>query len=198
MNKPGVSGRVGTPAPVSAQDHILGPTDAPVTMIEYSDFQCPACAQYHPYVKRLVSEASTTLRLVYRHFPLDNIRPDGQVQHPNAVPAAIAAEAASRQGKFWEMHDLLFENQNDWAELKDANPVFETYATKLGLDLAKFKADLADKTIESGIQAEKSEGIRLGIDHTPTFFINGKVIDNPQSYEQFKTIVDAAASAGSR
>jgi protein-disulfide isomerase len=194
MNKsPSSLPKVGVPAPVTATDHILGPVDAPVTLIEYSDFQCPACELYYSMVKQLVNESSTTMRLVYRHFPLDEVLPGGQVQHPNADAAAEASEAAGAQGKFWEMYDLLFANHTDWTELPDPTAVFVGYATKIGLNVDQFKKDLVSQPIRDVVQADKSEGVSLGINQTPTFFVNGKAIVNPQSYEAFKALIDSAA-----
>jgi len=187
MNKPTNGGSAGTPAPVSAADHVRGPADAKVTMIEYSDFQCPACEAYYPVVEKLMAESSSTIRMVYRHFPLP--------QHANAIPAAMASEAANAQGKFWEMYNMLFTNHVDWTELNDPTPVFVGYATKLGLDIDKFKADLSSSTLRDIITNDSNEGVKIGINATPTFFINGKAIQNPQSYEQFKSIIDAAVGS---
>lgn len=189
MNK-GSATNLTAPAPVTSADHVLGSATVPVTLLEYSDFQCPACESYYPLVTRLYNESSSTMRLVYRHFPLS--------QHPNAVPAAMASEAAGVQGKFWEMYDQLFTNHADWTELADPTPVFVGYAAKLGLNTAEFKADLSSSTLADIINGDQNEGIHIGIDHTPTFFINGKVIDNPQGYEQFKALIDAAASSSSQ
>lgn len=190
--------RLGEPRPIDSTDYSIGPMDAPVTLIEYSDFQCPACENYYPLVKRLVDESSTTLRFSYRHFPLDNLLPDGTVQHPNANIAAMAAEAAGAQGKFWEMYDTLFSDHENWTELKDPKPVFMTYAAKIGLNTNRFAEDLSSTTLSAKIRAEKDEGIKVGINSTPTFFVNGKAIANPQSYEQFKAIIDEAAKSGAK
>ena len=188
MNKPmpGSSESLGTPAPVTSADHVRGNPDAPVTLIEYSDFQCPACRSYHPLIERLMTEASTTVRLVYRHFPLP--------QHQNAELASQASEAAGVQGKFWDMYHLLFENQDDFETIPDGTAVFAGYASKLGLNMEQYARDLASSTLKTHIDAEADEGRTIGIDHTPTFFVNGKVIDNPQSYDEFKAVIDKAAS----
>lgn len=178
---------VGTPSPVTVDDHIRGPVGAPVTLIEFADFQCPACESYEPLLQKLESAASTTLRVVYRHYPLS--------QHKNAMPAARAAEAAAMQGKFWEMHDMIFAEHTDWTELADATPIFEGYATKLGLDIDKFRADMAGSAAETRIQRDLGEAGRINVAYTPTFFVNGKAIANPKSYEEFKSIIDAAAQA---
>ncbi len=191
MNKPlPTSGSRGTPPPVAADDHVRGSATAPVTLIEYSDYQCPACETYYPLVEKLWQESSSTLRLVYRNFPLP--------QHANAIPSALAAEAAANQGKYWQMYSLIFENHADWQDLSDPTSVFVGYANRLGLDMAKYNSDVAAKSGMTKIQADQDGGQSIGIDATPTFFINGKAIVNPQSYDQFKTLIDAAAAGSAR
>lgn len=190
MNKPTPASGPSAAAPVSADDHILGPKNASVTMIEYGDFQCPACGAYYPLVKKLTQEASTTLRIVFRHFPLP--------QHANAPITSQAAEAASLQGKFWEMYDMIYENQSEWSNLPDAHAVLIGYAQKIGLDMVKFKADLDSNAVKDAVAQDAAEGQKIGINATPTFFINGKVIANPQSYAAFKALIEAAASGSSK
>ncbi|MBU6427084.1 DsbA family protein [Patescibacteria group bacterium] len=190
MKKPLPTATVTAPAPISATDHVKGPSNAPVTLIEYSDFECPACEQYYPVVTQLLSDEAGKIQFVYRHFPLP--------QHTNAVPAAMASEAAAAQGKFWDMYDLLFTNHADWVDLSDPTSVFVGYATKLGLNVDQFKTDLASSTLRDRINADLQEGTQIGIDATPTFFVNGKAITNPSSYDQFKSIIDAAASSTAR
>lgn len=190
MNKPSAGTGPTSAGAVTAQDHVLGPKNASVTMIEYGDFQCPACGAYFPLVKRLTQEASTTLRLVFRHFPL--------AQHANAPITAQASEAAALQGKFWEMYDMIYENQAEWSNLPDAHATLIGYAQKLGLDMVKFKADLDSSAVKDAVAADADEGHKIGINATPTFFINGKVIANPQSYEAFKALIEAAASGSSK
>jgi protein-disulfide isomerase len=175
-----------SPAPISANDHTLGASTSPVTLIEYSDFQCPACHSYYPVVTKLLSEMGTSTYFVYRHFPLG--------QHPNAIPAAIASEAASEQGKFWDMYNILFTEYDDWVNLPDPTSVFIGYATKAGLNVSKFTNDLSSTTLRDKVAAERDEGIDIGINSTPTFFVNGKVIKTPSSYDEFKTIIQSAAS----
>jgi protein-disulfide isomerase len=193
MNRPGQGGKTGEPAPISADDHSIGKADAPVTVIEYSDFQCPACETYYPVVKKLIEESSSTMRFAYRHFPLNDKLPNGTIQHPNAIASAMAAEAAGLQGKFWEMSDLIFTNHTEWTEESDPTPVFLRYATQLGLDKTKFLADLNNPTLRQKIDAQKSEGTRIGVSYTPSFFVNGKLINNPPTYDEFKSIIESAA-----
>ncbi len=185
MNKAPIStgSTYGTPAAVTATDHVRGSMNAPVTLIEYGDFQCPACGIYFPYVEKIFNQSSTTMRLVFRNFPLP--------QHANAIPAALAAEAAGAQGKYWEMYSMLYANQKEWSEVPDASPIFEKYATQIGLSLNAYKASLKDPSLKGKIVADKTEGDNIGIDQTPTFFLNGKLI-RPNNYDEFKSLVQKA------
>jgi protein-disulfide isomerase len=167
-----------------------GNNNAPVTLIEYSDFQCPACASYYPLVKELHEEFGDNLKIVYRHYPLTQI-------HPYAQPAAHAAEAAGRQGKFWEMHDKLFDNQRGWASATatQVDETFLSYAEDLGLDLTQFENDMSASKTTDAVAADRAAGNRTGVRGTPTFVLQGEVIDNPQSYDQFRNLIIAAFNA---
>src|SRR3990172_8750695 len=164
---------------ITESDWVRGKREAPVTLVEYGDFQCPACGAYYQVLLQLEKEFPDRLRVVWRQFPLTTI-------HANAWDAAEAAEAAGRQGKFWEMHDVLFENQKEWT----GTGKFEGYAVKIGLDVNKWKTDLSDKGIEEKIRADQSSGIDLDVSGTPTFFVNGKKIGLPGGVEEFKKILD--------
>lgn len=166
---------------VSADDHVLG--EGSVILVEYSDFQCPACKAYSPLLKQLQEDFQGKLTLVYRHFPLRRL-------HANADAAAQAAEAAGRQGKFWEMHDLIFSGQEDWAKSGNAMEKFEQYAQQLGLDLAKFKEDADSSEIKQKIQQDLNSANAMNLSGTPSFFLNGQFIQSPGSYEKFKALVD--------
>lgn len=193
MNKPskyGDGSQLGVPAEVGAEDNIIGSSDAPVTIIEYSDFQCPACEMYYHMVERILASSTTPVRLVYRHFPL--------IQHRNAVPASLASEAAAKQGKFWDMYNLLFSNHSEWTELADPSSVFLGYATKIGLDLKQYESNLADPALLARVKRDENEGLKIGINATPTFFVNGKAITNPASYDEFQTIIQTAANGNTR
>lgn len=182
MNKKPPEQKYNDPVPVSASDHVKGPSDAQITVIEYSDFQCPACQAYYPLVTRLLNEASTTVKFVYRHFPLG--------QHKNARAASEASEAAHIQGKFWEMYALLFSGHTEWETLADPMPVFERYADSLDLDLEKFKSDIKSDAVKNLVESQRKEGETVGIAFTPSFFVNGKILNpNPQSYDLFKAAV---------
>lgn len=170
---------------VSAQDFIRGlksaSESAKVILVEYADFQCPACGTYYPLVKQLETEFKNDLRIVYRFFPLTNI-------HQNAMLSAQAAFAAGLQGKFWEMHDLIYENQDRWSNTQ-ARDIFVDYASKLGIESSKFASDMDNESTKKFITDETNKAIALGINSTPTFFVNRMHIQNPSSYENFKKII---------
>jgi|SRR3989344_7176991 len=166
-------------------DHIKGVASSTVVVMEYSDFQCPACRSYYPVMRQVMTEFGDRITFVYRNFPLIGI-------HQNAEFAARAAEAASKQDKFWEMHDLLFEKQDEWAKAVNVSPVFESYATLLGLDLEQFRADWQSSEVKNLVKAERTHALKIGLQGTPTFFINGKQIQNPSSLEAFRLIIKSA------
>jgi len=161
--------------------HAIGDPNASVKIVEFSDFQCPACAAAHPIVKRVVEKNKDKVYFVFRYYPL--------AMHQNSKVAAQAAEAAGIQGKFWEMFDLLFENQNKWASSSDAKQIFQDYALELGLDLEKFKDDF-DK-VKGPIEQDFSDGNKVGVDSTPTFFINGKKYPGVIQESQFQSLIDS-------
>ena len=164
---------------------VKGASSAAVTLVEFADFQCPACRAYHPIVGEVLKSYNGRLKFIFKHFPLTS-------SHPNAIPAGMAAEAAGVQGKFFEMHDLLYEHQSEWADLPlpDAREKFISYARELKLDEESFKKDLDRKDLEDKIQAQQEEGIKNGVNATPTFFIKGKIIQNPRSVDDFKKLID--------
>lgn len=167
---------------ISETDHVRGAQTGTITMVEFGDFQCPACGAYEPIVRKVVADNHNTLKIVFRHFPLTTI-------HQNSLLAAKASEAASIQGKFWEMHDMLYDHQADWSGSLNAHDLFMSYAKDLNLDQVKFNNDLNSKAIEDKILAEYKEGVNLGVNSTPSFFINGVLIKNPQSLEAFETLI---------
>jgi protein-disulfide isomerase len=152
--------------PVSAVDHIKGSSTAPAVLIEYSDFQCPYCQGIEPSVEQLEKDFGTKLAVVYRYFPLSG--------HPQSNIAAQAAEAAGLQGKFWEMHDLLFEHQSDWSGSSTATDTFKQYAADLKLDITKFESDSNSQAVKDRIAVDLASGNKARIQGTPTFFLNGK------------------------
>ena len=169
-------------------DNIKGKIDSKIVVMEYSDFECSACKTYYPIMRELTAEFGDRVAFVYRHFPLIGL-------HTNAEFAARAAEAAKKQGKFWEMHDLLFEKQNEWAKEANIGLMFESYAKLLGISVEQFKTDFASKEVKDFVKAQRIHAIKSGLQGTPTFFVNGKQIQNPTSVEAFRVIIkDALAN----
>jgi protein-disulfide isomerase len=166
--------------PVSDSDHVEGAADAAVTLVQYGDFECPYCGQAYPIVKEIQSRVGSRLRFVFRNFPLVQ-------SHPHAERAAEAAEAAAAQGKFWEMHDLLYQNQR---ALKDADLV--RYAQELGLDADRLRSDLLQEKYRERVRQDFMSGVRSGVNGTPTFFING--VRHDGAYDS-ATLSDAIESA---
>jgi protein-disulfide isomerase len=149
--------------PVSERrDHIVGPRSAPVTLLEYGDYECPYCGQAHYVLQELMTQLGDRVRLAFRNFPLAEV-------HPHAEQAAEAAEAAGAQGRFWEMHDTLFENQ-DALELED----LVSYAQMVGLDLGRFQIEMLQRAHAPRVREDVVSGVRAGVKGTPTFFINGR------------------------
>ena len=151
--------------PVGAADHVLGGAHAPVTIVEYGDFECPNCRQAAPAVKLILEHFRGKVRLVWRHFPLEGV-------HPHALNAALAAEAAGAQGRFWPMHDALFENQ---AHLNPNH--LRDYARRLELDTARFEADMEEQAYLQRVREQIESGEKSGARGTPTFFVNGSIQD---------------------
>ena len=147
--------------PVGERDHVLGPRTAPLTLVEYGDFECPRCARAHPVVKEALRRLGRSVRFVYRHFPLS-------VTHPRAQPAAEAAEAAGAQGRFWDMHDVLFRHQ----DALDEGDLL-AYGAALGLNRARFVPEVAMRTHAARVREDFMGGVRAGVNGTPTFFVNG-------------------------
>lgn len=166
--------------PVTEGENIKGSGEK--VLVEYSDFQCPACAAYAPAVKQLISDLGGEVKVVYRNFPLRQI-------HANAQMSAQAGEAAALQGKFWEMHDVLFANQKAWEKEADPTEIFVSYAGAIGLDIDKFRVDLVSDVVKNKVNADYDSGIESNVNSTPTFFLNGKKITNPKDYNEFKAII---------
>jgi protein-disulfide isomerase len=147
----------------------LGPANAPVQLEEFGDYQCPPCGMFHPILEQMRAEFGDRLRITFRNFPLVQA-------HAHAAAAASAAEAAGLQGKFWEMHDLIYEHQNDWKDKMDVTPIFEAYAQQIGLDVARWKKDAASEQIAQRIYLDSKRGQSMGVKGTPTVFINGREV----------------------
>ena len=146
---------------------IRGEANAPVTIEEFGDFQCPPCAQTHPLLKRIEAQYGSRLRVIFRNFPLANI-------HPHAVNAARAAEAAGLQGKYWEMHDMIYENQATWTAAERPQDIFTSYARALNLDVDRFTNDARSGEVMERIRNDFARGTSLGVTGTPTLFLNGR------------------------
>jgi protein-disulfide isomerase len=159
--------------PVGERDHVQGGRDAKLELVEYGDYQCPYCGAAYPVVKRVQKELGAELRFVFRNFPITNA-------HPRAEWAAETAEAAAAQGRFWEMHDYLFENQR----ALDDEAYFARYEEKLKLDPARIGREVARRAYAPRIEEDFSSGVRSGVNGTPTFFIGGARYDGPAEFEE--------------
>lgn len=169
--------------PVNENDHQTGNFKSRLTLVEYGDYQCPYCRHAHPMVQRLLRELGGELKFVFRHFPLKEI-------HPQAGTAALSAEAAAQQGKFWQMHDLLFENQDQF----NKKSIFLDLAEELGLNLGKFIIDRRDEDIANKVEKDFHSGIYSGVNRTPTFFLNeSKVYTYDGTYESLASSVEMLA-----
>jgi protein-disulfide isomerase len=156
--------------PGAEPSHAQGNASAPVTLEEFGDFECPPCGLLHPVLKGLEGEfGPTKLRIVFREFPL-------VPAHAHALAAARAAEAAGLQGRFWEMHDMIYENQKTWHEAFDVRPIFEGYATTIGLNLEQFRRDSTGEIVERRIFLDGKRAHDLGVKGTPTVFLNGREV----------------------
>jgi protein-disulfide isomerase len=175
----------------AASDNWYGQEKGIITLTEYGDFQCPACGQFFPIIKQVKEQFKDQIRFEFRHFPLVQI-------HPNATSAHRAAQAAANQGKFWEMHDLMYGNQESWNVSKNSSAIFETYARQIGLDEAKYKTDAESSGVLAIINADIAMGKDLKVSGTPTFFIDGKVIEDTNSIASvadFSKVLQAAIDA---
>lgn len=157
----------GTPS-----QHVEGQGQAHVTLVEYGDYECPYCGEAYPVIKQAVSDLSQQIYFQFRNFPLVSI-------HQNAFAGARAAEAAALQNKFWQMHDLLYDNQNAWANASDPTTYFNQYAQQLGLNVTQFKQDYASTKVNDTINADMAAGNKLGITGTPSFYLDGKEVTLP-------------------
>src|SRR2546425_2518317 len=184
------SSAASTAAPGADPPHFRGSGSAAVTLEEFGVFECPPCGNLHPILKTIESEYGSRWRVIFRDFPLSP-------PHVHAVAAARAAEAAGLQGKFFEMHDLLYENQKTWADAFDVRPLFEGYARKIGLDVERFKRDQTNEIVERRITLDGSRGHSLGVKSTPTIFLNGVEIPFAQySPEGLRPVINKALTGG--
>lgn len=149
---------------VGDKDHITGDPYAEKVLVEYGDYQCPHCGKAHPFIQKLLKEFKGEIKFVFRNFPLQEV-------HPMAMMAALATEAAARQDKFWEMHDIIFEHQKTLS----ADAILD-FAAELKLDQAQFGKDLLDKELMNKVERDFVSGLRSGVNGTPTFFLNGQLV----------------------
>lgn len=174
---------------ISNNDWTEGNPLATVELIEYSDFECPSCAGKSAWVRKIVAEFSNHIRFAYRYFPLKTI-------HDKAVLAAQAAEAAGIQGKFWEMHDMLFERQSQWSEqsVSSFESILDRYAVELGLNTDKFNEDLNSGAVKKAVEEDYDSAMKAGLNSTPTFVLNGEKI-TPRTENEFREIIRAAVES---
>jgi protein-disulfide isomerase len=186
----------GTPAPVNAPvgapltTNVLGSPTAAVTVEEFADYQCPACGSAYPTMKEIQSAYGDRIKFIFRNYPL------AIPAHDKAYKAALAAEAAAMQGKFWAMQDLLFTNQQTWSPSTDFDSILKEYATKVGLDLKQFESDMNGMETKSRIDADKARGQALGFSSTPTVYVNGKMVPfQDLNVSKLKLVIDAELKA---
>ena len=178
----------GTPGAEPA--HTLGPPNAPIQIEEFGDFQCPPCGLFHPILELMHKEFGDKLRITFREFPL-------YPAHQHAIAAASSAEAAGLQGKFWEMHDLLYEHQSEWKDQFDVRPIFEGYAKQIGLDVELWKRDVGGEQVAKRITLDGSRGHSVGVKGTPTVFLNGREVpfESLMAPDRFRTVIQTELTA---
>jgi protein-disulfide isomerase len=170
--------------------HVRGPRNAPVTLEIYGDFQCPSCALASQAIDELQKEYEDKMKVIFHEFPLQ--------MHQHAVAAALAAEAATVQGKFWEMHDMLYQYQSVWSHATNVNYLFESYAESLGLDVARFRADRQSADVRAQVMKDGKAGEARGVKNTPTIFINGTELRTGFTKEKMRETIEAALAAGKK
>ena len=174
-------------APEDPSLHARGPRDAPVTLEIYGDFQCPSCATTSQAIDELQKQYEDKVRVIFHEFPL--------AMHKHAAEAALAAEAAAVQGKFWEMHDVLYKYQSIWSSVNNAGHFFESYAELIGLDVARFRADCRASDLQARVVEDGKTGEKRGVKNTPTIFVNGTETKAVFTKEKLQEAIDAALAA---
>lgn len=186
----GSKSNTGNTSKTSPTQHVEGQGKANVTLIEYGDYECPFCGQYYPTVKQVVQQYDSLIHFQFRNFPLTSL-------HPNAFAGARAAEAASLQGKFWQMHDTLYENQDPsgksgWVASSDPlNQYFVTFAQQIGLNVNQFKSDFASDKVNAIVNADLGEANKLGLNGTPSFYLDGKQVQISNTIQDFQKVLNA-------
>jgi len=185
-----------TVPPITSADHSTGDATSSVSVIEYGDFECPACGEWEPLMEQMRQTYGNRVEFVFRNFPLYQI-------HPFAMIGAEAAEAAALQGQYWQMHDLLYKDQAQWTANTSLTPAdvvsqfFNGYAQSLGLNVAEFDVDINSSAVSARVQRDLTSGNAAQINHTPTFFVNLQQIPNPDGLAQFEQILDQALASSS-
>lgn len=174
--------KVQAPVTLSSSGWATGNLQSKVVLTEFGDFQCPACGVFEPTFAQIIKDYGKKIKVVFNHFPLE-------ASHPNGLPAAMAAEAAGKQGKFWEYHNLLYAKQGEWSPLTDPTDQFVAYAGSLKLNTVQFKKDLSSKSLRAKIDQQKNEGINVGINSTPSMLING-VLQQNRDYSSLKKEIE--------
>jgi protein-disulfide isomerase len=164
--------------------HFRGPEDAQLTLVEFGDYQCPYCASFHPFVKEILNRYPKQVRLEFRHFPLITV-------HPNSLAASKAAEAAGEQGHYWEMHDALFEYQNEWASKPDPKPVFAAIANRIGINGTILVQTMESPRLQERILKDVEQGDKGAVQAVPTFFIKGQQVPIKLSMDDFVQVIEA-------
>ena len=167
-------------------EYLAASTSATVTLVEFGDYECPACSVYSPMVKQLLTEFAGKITYVFRNYPLS--------QHKNAPISSYAVEAAGLQGKYWQMHEKMFATQDAWASMANPKDTFIGYASDLGIDINKFTSDIDSKTVKDIVANDTKDGNAVALTETPTFYLNGVKITVSGSYDQFKNAVQAVIS----
>lgn len=175
----------------AGSSNYYGKLDSPVTITEYVDFQCEACYSYYPSVKQAKEQFKDQVRFQVKYFPISS-------GHQFAITAARSAEAAARQGKFWEMHDKIFEGQKMWEQTQNPQETFDQYAEEIGLDMTKFKTDRESNEVMAVINKDLDDVKKIGGTGTPTFAINGKKVENPGTGEALTKMIEDAIKANTK
>lgn len=174
---------------IAGSMHVRGEADAPVTLEEFGDFQCPPCGKLASASRQIEKDYGAKLRFIFRQFPLP------AKVHAHAQEAALASEAAGRQDRFWEMHDLLYREQDTWSKSTDVRALFNGYAGMLGLNLDRFKTDLDSPEIKERVASDQARGVALGVRSTPTIFVNDRQVPPPVESDTLRAAIDAALKA---
>jgi protein-disulfide isomerase len=183
-DQPSETNAAAVPLDIKSGGHFRGAENAQLTLVEFGDYQCPSCAAYHPFVKEILNRYPKQLRLEFHHFPLITI-------HPNSMAASKAAEAAGEQGHYWEMHDALFEFQNQWANQPDPKPIFAAIANRIGINGTILVQTMDSPRLQERILKDVEQGDKGNVQAVPTFFIKGQQVHIKPTMEDFTQVIEA-------